>query len=41
MFAEYIIKMTLDNGDSFAIGMGTGIIIVTFLYLLVDYMEKK
>lgn len=41
MLAEYAIKMTLDNGDSFVIGMVLGAVVVFVLERIMDYGEKK
>lgn len=41
MLAEYTIKMTLDNGDSFGIGVFLGIALGIGLLWLCDWLEKQ
>jgi hypothetical protein len=41
MLAEYTIKMTLDNGDSFGIGVMLGIVLGVGLLWLYDWLEKR
>lgn len=41
MLAEYTIKMTLDNGDSFNLGMIAGGVLVICTYLFVDWYMNK
>jgi hypothetical protein len=41
MLAEYTIKMTLDNGDSFTIGISLGIVLGVGLLWLSDWLDKR
>ena len=41
MLAEYTIKMTLDNGDTFGIGIMLGIALGVGLVWLCNWLEKQ